>query len=488
MVIIGAGLAGSIVAYYLHETADITILTKGKRNESNSMLAQGGIASVIDPFDDKKDHIRDTLIAGSFHNNEKAVTFLVNEGPEVVKHLIDEGMAFDCDDKGNLDLGLEGAHSFSRILHAGGDRTGQRVTEFIQNKLNSKIKWIESAMATEWVTKEGRVVGLRYLDCDEQMKTLEADVFVLASGGIGQLFNVTSNDKNITGDGLAMTIRAGGKLTDLEFLQFHPTLLATDADIHPILISEAVRGAGAVLINDQEEHIMSGRHEKGNLAPRDIVSRIVFEYLTKGERIYLDISKVSDFEHHFPFITEYLQQIKYPYRETTKIPIQPGMHFMMGGVETDLEGRTSLGNLYAVGEVACTGVHGANRLASNSLLEILAFGHSTALTIITQLAENKSVAKNAKNIAVKKTASLSLPNRSLLIEKATMTLGIVRNVSEIKNFLSWLSSYQFEMLPETVNKEELEVANLSLVAQEIARAALKRHKSLGAHYLVEEKV
>ncbi|MBB5888719.1 L-aspartate oxidase [Lactovum miscens] len=487
VVIIGSGLAGSIVAYYLDDQVDITILTKGRRSESNSMLAQGGIAAVMSPFDNKKNHIMDTLVAGAFHNNKEAVDFLVDEGPEVIKDLIRKGMKFDCDDQGNLSFGLEGAHSFARILHSGGDRTGKKVTEFVQKQLSRKITWIEFAMAVDWIIEENEVIGVRYLNSDERMITLKADAFVLTSGGVGQLFNITSNDKSITGDGLAMTARVGGQLTDLEFLQFHPTLLAADKGIHPILISEAVRGAGAVLVNSYGKAIMAGRHEKEDLAPRDVVSRVVNEHIKKGESVYLDISKVENFEARFPFITDYLLQTKSPYQNTKKIPIQPGMHFMMGGIKTDLKGKTSLGNLYAVGEVACTGVHGANRLASNSLLEILAFGQSTAQSILNLLNRDIALVQSDEKTEIFHEIQFNLPERSLLKEKVSKTLGIVRKTSEVKDFIAWLSSYQFEFLPERMNKAELEVANLCLVSKEIALAVLNRHKSLGAHYLIEEE-
>ncbi|MDG6112486.1 MULTISPECIES: L-aspartate oxidase [Lactococcus] len=490
VVIIGSGLAGSIVAYYLGQQVEITILTKGTRGDSNSMLAQGGIAAVLSPKDKKESHIRDTLIAGEFHNSRIAVNFLVENGPEVIKDLIHSGLIFDRDESGNLSFGLEGAHSFSRIVHSGGDRTGKNVTEFVQNKLSSKIKWIESAMAVSWKVNNNKVTGLSYLDSEENIQMIDADIFVLASGGVGQLFNLTTNDKTVTGDGLAMTIRAEGKLTDLEFLQFHPTLLSVENKIPPILISEAVRGAGAVLISGRGDKIMIGRHPKENLAPRDVVSRVVNEYIKKGDKVYLDISMVKNFETRFPFISDYLLSINVPFQVTKKIPIQPGMHFLMGGIKTTLKGETSLKNLYAVGEVACTGVHGANRLASNSLLEILAFGRSVAHSILKESLDRKNKRENLDTLIEQinpKEIPFNLPEREILIQKVSNSLGIVRKRSEVCEFIQWLKRYQFEFLPEKISKENLETANLCLVSEKIALAILKRKISLGAHYIIQEE-
>lgn len=485
IIIIGSGLAGAMVAYYLKNQVEITIITKGSKEDSNSMRAQGGVAAVLDSKDNFNSHINDTLSAGVNHNNRLSVEYLVKEGPEVIKELMAQGIQFDCDESGNLEFGLEGAHSFPRIIHAGGDCTGKKLTGFVQGLIKNSVEWIEFAQAYDWVIENNCVTGVRYFDRNQEVKIIQGDYFIIASGGIGQLFDFTTNHQTITGDGIAMMARIGGKLSDMAFLQFHPSLLSID-DVQPILISEAVRGAGAKLIDESGNQIMKGQHPLGDLAPRDIVSRLVFEALKQGRKVFLDISSVENFQLKFPFISNYLDKWDVPYRKDSKIPIRPGMHFMMGGIETDLNGRTSINNLYAVGEVACTGAHGANRLASNSLLEILAFGKAAANSILQD--EKQASINKSTSIMTRTPNQLILPNRQELIARVSSTLGIVRRKPEIDVLVEWLSGFQFQSIPidESCSKK-IELANLCLVADLIARAALARKESLGAHYIILEE-
>lgn len=484
IIIIGSGLAGSIVAYYLNNQVEMTILTKGSKEDSNSMRAQGGVAAVLNPRDDFTSHINDTLNAGVNHNNRLSVEYLVKEGPEVIKELMAKGMQFDCDESGNLEFGLEGAHSLPRIIHAGGDCTGKRLTSFVQSLIGKSVDWIEYAQVYDWVIENNRVTGVRYFNRNQQVKIIKGDYFVLASGGTGQLFDFTSNHPTITGDGIAMMARIGGKISDMAFLQFHPSLLSIDG-IQPILISEAVRGAGAKLIDENGIEIMKDQHPLADLAPRDVVSRAVLEALKQGGQAFLDISSVEHFQSKFPFISNYLDKCHVPYRKYSKIPIHPGMHFLMGGVETDLKGQTSIKNIYAVGEVACTGAHGANRLASNSLLEILAFGKAVATSILQD--EKKASVPKTTSIITRTPNKLELPNRQELIARVSSTLGILRRESEIKSFIKWLSEFQFKSISvDETSSKKIELANLCLVADLIARSALSRKESLGAHYIILE--
>lgn len=497
VVIIGSGVAGATVALYLQGQADVTIICKGRRQDSNSMLAQGGVAAVMPVSSSEKgqnrsqapdteaSHVADTLSAGVFHNQKAAVEKMVHDGPRVIQDLIDQGMHFDQTADGQLDLGLEGAHSHKRILHAGGDQTGRQLTSFIHDQLTA-VTWLPHAFALDFVVASGRVCGVSYLDANQQRQTIPADEVVLASGGVGHLFADTSNHATITGDGLAMAMRAGCELSDMAFLQFHPSLLDGGEKVHPILISEAVRGAGARLVDEQDRPIMVGRSSKLDLAPRDVVSRVVNEEIQAGHQIYLDISNVTNFSHQFPSIAGYLQQNGIDFETSQRIPIKPGMHFLMGGVKTDFSGRTGLDHLYAVGEVAFTGVHGANRLASNSLLEGLSFAKSVAEAILSD--KSTSPASQQELQVAPSTIKMTLPSRADLVKKTSDALGIVRRPETIHQFLTWLATFNYQRLDQTcTDRQQIETANLCLVAESIAHAALARPQSLGAHYLLSEE-
>ena len=495
VVIIGSGIAGATVALYLEGQADVTIICKGKRQDSNSMLAQGGVAAVMPAScvqkgqeldsDQEACHVADTLSAGVFHNQIKAVEKMVHEGPQVIQDLIDRGMIFDRTADGRLDLGLEGAHTHKRILHAGGDQTGCQLTSFVHEQL-AKVKWLPYSFALDFVLEGGQVHGVSYLDAANQRQTIVADEVVLASGGIGHLFQDTSNHATITGDGLAMALRAGCELSDMAFLQFHPSLLDGGEKVHPILISEAVRGAGARLVDEQDRRIMVGRSSKLDLAPRDVVSRVVNEEIQAGHQIYLDISDVANFSQQFPSIADYLRQNDLDFETSQRIPIKPGMHFLMGGVKTDFSGRTGLDHLYAVGEVAFTGVHGANRLASNSLLEGLSFAKSVAEAILSDT-EMSSASHQELQVAPS-TMEMFLPSRAELVKQTSDALGIVRRPETIRQFLTWLATFNYQRLDQTcTDRQQIETANLCLVAETIANAALTRTESLGAHYLFSEE-
>ena len=283
-----------------------------------------------------------------------------------------------------------------------------------------------------------------------------------------------------------MALRAGCELSDMAFLQFHPSLLDGGEKVHPILISEAVRGAGARLVDEQDRRIMVGRSSKLDLAPRDVVSRVVNEEIQAGHQIYLDISDVANFSQQFPSIADYLRQNDLDFETSQRIPIKPGMHFLMGGVKTDFSGRTGLDHLYAVGEVAFTGVHGANRLASNSLLEGLSFAKSVAEAILSDT-EMSSASHQELQVAPS-TMEMFLPSRAELVKQTSDALGIVRRPETIRQFLTWLATFNYQRLDQTcTDRQQIETANLCLVAETIANAALTRTESLGAHYLLSEE-
>lgn len=476
IIIIGSGIAGCTAALRLMRNYDVTIITKGQKEESNSMLAQGGVAAAVAKNDSPKKHFSDTFQAGCYHNRPLAVRELTTCGPIIIQKLIKDGMMFDKEGH-ELAFGLEGAHQIPRILHAGGDQTGKFLTTFLQEQLTN-IHWQEHQMAIQIMKHNEQAVGVSCLDSGNQLHTYYGEHIILATGGLGQLFPVTTNARTISGDGLALAFNAGAKLADMEFIQFHPTLLFVDGHCHG-LISEAVRGEGAKLIRDNGTAIMAGVHPLLDLAPRDIVSATLSEEIAQGNLVFLEISAVKDFETRFPAITASLDNHHVPFRETMRIPVHPGAHFLMGGVRTDLNGRTSIPGLYAVGEVANTGVHGANRLASNSLLETLVFGEKVAEYIQSNPA--KLVSQAETNPLPKAFSTPHLPDKQLLQEKIGDALGITRTMEKLTDFLNWTN--HFDLASNT--REAAEISHMLIVAKLIAGSAQKRTESLGAHRILK---
>lgn len=475
VIIIGSGIAGCTAALRLMQDYDVTIITKAHKEESNSMLAQGGVAAAISKSDTPKKHFSDTFKAGCFHNKVRAVNQLVTCGPIVIQKLIKEGMTFDKKD-GELSLGLEGAHQLPRILHSGGDQTGKFLTTFLQEKLTN-VNWQEQKMAIEIIKYDSRAIGVHCLDKENQLHTYYGEHIILASGGLGQLFPVTTNAATISGDGLALAYRAGATLSDMEFIQFHPTLLFLNGRCHD-LISEAVRGEGATLIRVDGSAIMETVHPLADLAPRDVVAATLFEEIERGNQVFLDITKVAHFEKRFPAITASLDEHQVPFRETKRIPVHPGAHFLMGGVRTDLNGKTNIPHLYAIGEVANAGVHGANRLASNSLLETLVFGEKVAEYIHTQKT-NRIIAP--ENPPTYQPTMPHLPEKHILQEKIWETLGITRKSEKITEFLHWLKTFDYA----NHTRETAEISHMIITSKLIAESAIKRTESLGAHRILK---
>lgn len=487
VLIAGSGIAALSVASELckYKNKKITIITKGSIKDCNSSLAQGGISVALSDKDDYHCHYEDTMEAGCNINNADAVMKLVSTAPQVILDFIETGMVFDKDKDGNLAFGREGAHRLNRIIHAGGDRTGLRVVEQLLRTITPDVTIIQNEMVLDLRVKDGKCSGIiTRNNKTNEINYYTADYTILATGGIGQLYPSTSNDTTITGDGIAMAYRAGCKLKNLEFVQFHPTMLTIDGKAYG-LVSEAVRGAGGVLINEKGEKIMEGVHPQKDLAPRDVVSREVYAHYLKGEKIFLDISAVKDFRKKFPTVTEICEEHGVNVDDKL-IPVAPGAHFHMGGIEATPEGITNIEGLYAVGEVACTGVHGANRLASNSLLEGLVFGKLLADHIENTPRKAEEITEEDSPLVIS-----SLPSKSEIQSQMMNFVGIVRHSGLIHNIIDWFEQYSpdknFGKISTKQNtNEQFEIYNMLTTGWLVAKASENRKDSIGAHYIIND--
>src|SRR4051812_34792544 len=378
--IVGGGIAGLRAAIALAPAARVAVLTKADPNESNTGYAQGGIAAAVGDDDSPALHAADTIRAGDGLCDEQAVNVLVEQGPRYVTELLEWGARFERDSSGRPALGREAAHSVRRVLHAA-DATGREIGRTLSERVSrlASVETINHALVTELLVEQGRVSGVAFFDRAGVRTELRAEATLLATGGAGQVFRETTNPAVATGDGISLAYHAGARVADLEFVQFHPTALKL-AGAPRFLISEALRGEGARLVNERGEAFMTRYHPDGDLAPRDVVARgIARESEDTGAAIYLTLAHLdSDYvRKRFPTIAAMCAHAGLDLARD-RIPVGPAAHYMMGGVDTDQWARTSVPGLYAAGEVACTGVHGANRLASNSLLEGLVFGARAA--------------------------------------------------------------------------------------------------------------
>ena len=450
VVIVGSGVAALQTAIETSKSKHVTIITKSKLRHSNSYLAQGGIAVAMSEQDNPSFHQKDTIQAGRYYNNEHAVKMLVEQAPYVISNLIDSGMRFDHNQDGSLTYGMEGAHSERRILHSHGDATGKFVTEHLLSKLDtSKIDIVEDTAVVELIIAEDHsCIGVKVMNQKGQVESIYAEHIVLATGGCGSLFQLTSNASTVAGDGLALALKAGARIRDMEFIQFHPTLLYCNGKTHG-LVSEAVRGEGAILVTSHGKKIMEDVHPLKDLAPRHVVAQTIYSYMEQGEMVYLDISMIDHFKEHFPTVADICESNGINLDEG-KIPVSPGNHFLMGGIETDELSRTSVKGLYAVGEVACTGVHGANRLASNSLLEGLVYGH--ALGHYLGAVPPRKLAKEAKQTGVKHSLRM-LPEIADIQNSLMQKAGIVRNGKDLASLKAWLETYRIDELLDVACEE-----------------------------------
>jgi L-aspartate oxidase len=376
VIIVGSGIAGLRAAVELAPACDVVIITKADPTESNTEYAQGGIAAAIGKDDSPDLHARDTMIAGDGLCDERAVRVLCNEGPRYTRELLEWGARFTRGADGEPALASEGAHSVRRVLHAD-DATGREIGRVLWNRISgvSRIRVLTNTLAVSAIVEDGRCLGVRFIGAQGEPGRAFARATLLATGGAGQVFSETTNPEVATGDGVALAYRSGARIADMEFVQFHPTVLDVK-DAPRFLLSEALRGEGARLVDRQGEPFMHRYHPSADLAPRDIVSRsIVVESRRIGGPIFLSLRHLDadDVHRRFPMIAATCLKAGFDLARDL-LPVGPAAHYMMGGVETDLDGRTSLPGLFAAGEVACTRVHGANRLASNSLLEGLVFG------------------------------------------------------------------------------------------------------------------
>ena len=474
--VVGSGVAGLHTAWRASEHGDVLLLTKRSLFDSATAYAQGGIAAALGAGDSPALHRRDTLAAGAALCDAAAVQVLVDEGPARVRELQTAGAHFDLGPGGRLKLGREAAHSKNRIVHAHGDQTGAEVARTLVARVREtpRIRVLEKARVLDLIVLRGVVYGVRASIAGRATEII-ADATVLATGGCGQVYRYTTNPVVATGDGYAIAHRAGVTLADMEFVQFHPTAL--DTPENPLaLISEAVRGEGATLINSAGERFMRGRHRLGDLAPRDVVARAIFREQRNGP-VYLDARKLGKaFTARFPGIFALCQARGIDPRRDL-IPVTPAAHYMMGGVVTDLHGRSSALRLYAVGEVARTGVHGANRLASNSLLEGLVFAERVArdLTATKRLTRLPPVGKwKVPPLADRGAAQVAADAiRDVMWENA----GIARSARGLRAALDLLAGIGTR-LPAGATEE----FNMLQTAQLVVEAALLRKESRGGHY------
>ena len=472
--VIGSGIAGLNFALRAAEFGEVLIVTKKGMLESNTNYAQGGIAAVLDSLDSFEAHERDTLKAGCDHNDLRAVKFMVRHGPPLVRELVSKGVRFQQKNEA-LALTLEGGHSRARIAFSG-DATGHAIEQALVDRVREhpRIRVEENTVAIDLIIQKGRCYGAQVLH-GRQVRNLYAKATILATGGLGQVYRYTTNPQIATGDGVAMAARAGCRLKDLEFIQFHPTALNLPRK-RPFLLSEALRGEGAVLRNAQGKRFMVGVHPLNELAPRDIVARAVFQELKRGP-VYLDMTheKEGFLSQRFPTI---YTQLKCYGLNLAKdlIPIAPAAHYSCGGVKVNLQGETSVKNLFAFGEVACTGVHGANRLASNSLLESLVFSHQILKALKCLTGKVKTCAASQEEYTKART-NVTRQVRQIMWGK----VGIIRTGVGLTEATRQLQSLA-QKLPSGINKELLEARNMVLVGRLITEAAWKRRRSLGCHY------
>lgn len=485
VIVIGAGIAGLFTAIRASEQHSVLMITKKSLLDSNTRYAQGGIAAVISDEDSPEFHLQDTLIAGAGLCDREAVDVLVHEGPKGVRSLIKMGTKFDLEN-GEFALTKEGAHSQRRILHANGDATGFEIVRALSETAvaNPKIEVWDDHFVIDLVTQDGECCGAIVQKPNGERLFVRGKATVLCSGGSGQLYRYTTNPEVATGDGVAMAYRAGAYIRDAEFIQFHPTALCYPGAPR-FLISEAVRGEGAILRNIKGERFMDRYHEQLELAPRDIVARAIVSEMeeTKSTFVYIDITHESPemVKHRFPTIYEYC--LKYGLDLTTDwIPVAPAMHYMMGGVRTDLNGETNIKRLFACGEVSSSGVHGANRLASNSLSEAIVFGRRIVKRIEGLSASDVKPAI-AHEVERSSAPIQAVVERRLKLQKVMVRYaglkrseaGLRRGLDELRRQLPIFQSILTE-------REEFEFANLLTCALLTTEAAIQREESRGAHY------
>ncbi|MFS0852617.1 L-aspartate oxidase [Microbacterium sp. 179-I 3D4 NHS] len=480
VVVVGSGIAGLTAALHAHEAGHaVTLVTKGALGEGCTPLAQGGIAGAHGAGDSPRAHAADTVTAGAGLSSVPAVEVLVTEAAARIAELVARGVAFDRSADGELLLGREAAHSHARIAHAGGDATGAAIAGALSAAVRaSEIGIREHAFLVDLLVERGVGRGIRLLEA-EGIRDLEADAVILATGGAGQLYRHTTNPPGATGDGIAAALRAGATVADLEFVQFHPTILAAGP---AFLISEAVRGEGATLIDEEGRRFTLDVHPDGELAPRDVVARaIARRAAVQGAPVRLDATMLGAerLARRFPTIDRVTRERGFDWSRVP-LPVTPAAHYLMGGVATDLEGRSSLPGLFAVGEVARTGVHGANRLASNSLLEAAVFGARAAAALTApwpDVAPRTSLATTTEPAR----SPVDPFRRAALQQLMWEDVGLLRTEDGLRRALETVRGWRTSC-PSPRTLADHEDANLLLLAEATASAALARPVSVGAHF------
>lgn len=504
VVIIGGGIAGLYAALKITQQCQLSdgllLLTKSKIGESNSRYAQGGIVAVLEEnkLDSTSLHISDTLKAGAGLSDFNVTKFISENSDHVIKDLLTFGVEFDKNDNNDFYLTLEAAHSVNRILHSGGDATGRGIEKALTKKVlgNKDIEVYEQTLAVELLVNDNKECqGLvAFNDLTQEYEVIYSSAVILASGGIGQLYKYTTNPAVATGDGIAIAYKAGAVIQDMEFIQFHPTALAIDSGENRFLISEAVRGEGAKLVDANGLKFMHKYHEKKELAPRDIVTRAIFNEMQKQNlnNVYLDSTHLEKamLQKRFPNISRICEENGIDISKDF-IPVSPAAHYSMGGIKTDIEGKTSIKGLYAIGEVASTGLHGANRLASNSLLECVVCAYELANYLgFANLVPPKQINGTIKKIVDKYSQDTDYEEYDIDRLKTRLQnimwdyVGIFRDENSLKIADEELQKLkaEFPIDEKCANKWEYEFKNMLTVAQLIINSAQKRKESRGAHY------
>ncbi len=490
-VIIGAGLAGLYTALNIDSKRRVDIIVKEELHDTNSRLAQGGIAGELDIEPKNLEaHIKDTLKAGSFLNNEEAVNVLVNEAKKNILKLMEFKVEFDRDENGKILLTKEGGHSTRRILHSGGDSTGKDIMLALRKECfkRQNIHIHENTMAVELIFEDNNCKGITCLKENKGMFHILANTTVLATGGIGNIYGSTTNSTSATADGIGLAYRANVVIEKMEFVQFHPTAFHNEVDKHrqKFLISEAVRGEGALLRNSEGERFMHKYDERLELAPRDKVSQAIYRemYDTWTDHVYLDCRHMEAQFLKKRFPTIYAHLLKQGYDMATQlIPVSPVQHFNVGGIKVDIHGKTSMNNLYANGECASNGVHGANRLASNSLLECIVFGNRIATEI-----NNKTLKEPIFNINGVKYERYNynyIPMKRKLGMLMDEYVGIVRTEKGLLIAKEQVQQMERDLLKSPNNsKHYYEALNMVQTALIIINSAIDRKESIGCHYRI----
>jgi len=488
-IIVGSGIAGLYTALLAEKQGSVLIITKGSIDDCNTKHAQGGIAAAIGRDDSPEFHFQDTIAAGAGLCDTGAVRILVDEAPDRITDLVNLGVSFDTLD-GEIALTMEAAHSVSRILHAGGDATGEHVEVTLSRKIRqSRVQVLEDCLATEIMVEKGAVKGVKALDCRTgTTEQFECRSLILATGGAGQLFKFNTNSDIATGDGIALAFEAGAEIVDMEFFQFHPTALHLPG-VTPFLISEAVRGEGGILRNAEGYRFMQDYTPEGDLAPRDVVARSILYEMRKAvsDKVFLDVTHLppyvvtTRFPHIYRFCLDHGLDI---IREL--IPVAPAAHYMMGGIKSNTWGETNIAGLFATGEAACTGVHGANRLASNSMLEVIVFSKR----IVERARRGGGVGSSPAGESSKVHYTLSerqvpqavlTPSLTRLQSLHWDKVGIMRDREGLAEAADILAAWQ-KSLPQPTDRSSYELSNLILTGRLVAEAALLREESRGAHF------